>query len=303
VRGPDFIVIGAMKCATSTLHEQLAAQVGVFMTTPKEPCFFSDEEAWSRGPAWYEGLFAAARPEELRGESSTHYTKLPTHPETVPRMRRLLGDDVRFVYVMRHPVDRLVSHYIHAWTTRATDLPIDEAVEAVPELVAYGCYAMQLRPFLEAFGPDRVLPVFFDALRRHPQAQLERVFRFLGRSEHPVWTEDRGRQNVSEQRLRASPLRDWLRDLPGATTLRRAMLPRSLRDRIKRRWQMTERPAPSPPVRARLEARFDEDLATLGTWLGIELACARFAETTGEAEPSWRDGLSITPGCEVAWNR
>jgi len=44
---PDFIIIGAMKSATSTLHEQLRLQSGIFMSTPKEPNFFSDElNAW-----------------------------------------------------------------------------------------------------------------------------------------------------------------------------------------------------------------------------------------------------------------
>jgi hypothetical protein len=107
-RRPDFIIIGAMKCATSTLHEQLARQPGVFMSIPKEPNFFSDDAQWSRGVDWYTGLFDDAPADALCGESSTHYTKLPTHPDTVDRMRRFLSAGTRFIYVMRHPVDRLL---------------------------------------------------------------------------------------------------------------------------------------------------------------------------------------------------
>ncbi len=44
IHRPDFIVIGAMKSATTTLHEQLARQPGIFMCRPKEPNFFSDDE-------------------------------------------------------------------------------------------------------------------------------------------------------------------------------------------------------------------------------------------------------------------
>src|SRR6185295_6140807 len=113
---PDFVVIGAMKCGTSTLHVQLAAQPGFFMSEPKEPNFFSDDAEFARGEGWYRGLFAGAGEGDLRGESSTHYTKLPTHPRTVERLASELGRDLRFVYVVRHPVDRLVSHYVHAWT-------------------------------------------------------------------------------------------------------------------------------------------------------------------------------------------
>ncbi len=79
-RLPDFIIIGAMKSATTTLHGLLASQPGVFMSTPKEPCFFSDDEVWARGVGWYASLFEAAPAGALLGESSTHYTKLPTYP-------------------------------------------------------------------------------------------------------------------------------------------------------------------------------------------------------------------------------
>ena len=56
-RVPDFIIIGAMKCMTSTLHEQLAAQPGIQMSMPKEPCYFSDDAVYARGPEWYASLF------------------------------------------------------------------------------------------------------------------------------------------------------------------------------------------------------------------------------------------------------
>ena len=85
-RKPDFMIIGAMKCATSSLHDQLAAQPGMVMSMPKEPNFFSDEENWGRGLGSYWSLFARTQDGELCGESSTHYTKLPRHPKVVERV-------------------------------------------------------------------------------------------------------------------------------------------------------------------------------------------------------------------------
>ncbi len=102
------MIIGAMKCGTSTLHSQLAARSGFLMSDPKEPNFFSDDERFARGVAEYAKLFESAGSEQLCGESSTHYTKLPTHPRTVERMAKLLPG-ARFVYVIRHPLDRIVS--------------------------------------------------------------------------------------------------------------------------------------------------------------------------------------------------
>ena len=50
MKTPDYIVIGAMKCGTTTLAAQLGAQSGLFMTTPKEPNYFSDDDVFARGP-------------------------------------------------------------------------------------------------------------------------------------------------------------------------------------------------------------------------------------------------------------
>ena len=142
---PNFIIIGAMKCATSTLHDQLALQPGLLMSDPKEPNFFSNDEQYRRGLAWYTGLFAAAEDGVLCGESSTHYTKLPTYLRAVERVHKHVPG-ARLIYVVRHPVDRLVSHYIHEWTERTVPSPIDRAVRECPRLTEYGLYAMQLRP-------------------------------------------------------------------------------------------------------------------------------------------------------------
>src|SRR5262249_42443904 len=155
---PDFVVIGAMKCATTTLHEQVARQPGVFMSRPKEPNFFSDDGVYARGPGWYASLFAEAGPADLCGESSTHYTKLPTYPRPVERMAELLPR-VKLIYVMRHPIDRLLSHYVHELTDGRITVGVREAVDLHPEFVDYGRYGMQLAPFLHEYGPESILPV------------------------------------------------------------------------------------------------------------------------------------------------
>lgn len=285
-RLPDFIVIGAMKCATSTLHTQLAGN-GCFMSEPKEPCYFSDDHVFERGPAWYHKLFEGAREGQLIGESSTHYTKLPTYPNTVERMRTMLPD-VRLVYVIRDPLDRIVSQYIHEWTERQLDCSLSDAIRQTPRLVDYSRYAMQLRAYFDAFGHDRVQVVFFERLRSHPQEQLERVARFIGMTDTVQWHEGEA-ENVSSERLRLSPLAKALLFNPVATALRRALVPRTWRDRVKARAQMSERPRLSPEDRALLSEALDADMGTLGQWLGLpELSCASFRRVASETpNPSW----------------
>lgn len=258
--GPDFIIIGAMKCGTSTLAAQLGAQAGVFMTDPKEPNYFSDDTIFTRGPEWYADLFAAAPPEALKGEASTHYTKRPTYPLTVTRMRAAVPD-LRLVYMIRNPVDRAVSHYIHEWSEgRVTGAPDDAAL---PEMVAYGRYAWQLGPYLEAFGVDRIHLTSLEQVKADPEGSFRAVADFLGLGPGAAWQPDLGAANPSAQRIRQFALRPLLVDNPVARFLRRTLVPQSVRDRVKDRFTMKERPDLPDSVRARMESVFLEDRARL----------------------------------------
>lgn len=297
MRLPDFYIIGAMKSATSSLHEQLARQPGFFMSEPKEIYFFSDDPVWANGMEWYGEHFKEAAADDLVGESSTHYTKLPTYPETVARIQEHTPD-AKFIYVMRHPIDRLVSQYIHHWTENEVSVDIDTAVDKHEILIAYSQYTRQLEPYFDAFGADKVLPVFFDRIRAYPQEELERVCQFLGYTGEPKFVEDLGRQNVSAERLRRSPLRDLLVYAPGVSWVRSNLVPQSIRDRVKGAWQMQKRPELSESKREELKLIFDEDLKRLGSWLGVELNCDNFKEVTARQSYDW--GTEVTARKQVA---
>jgi hypothetical protein len=289
LRLPDFIVIGAMKCATTTLHAQLDRLPGIFMSRTKEPSFFSDDAVYARGLDWYGRLFAGARAGMLCGESSTHYTKRPTHPRTVERLHAA-APGVKLIYVMRHPLDRLLSHLRHERNAGRIDagLSVEDAVDRYPELIDYGRFAMQLDPYFEAFGPDRVLPVFLRRLADYPQSELERIARFLGYPGTPRWDATLGPLNAGERRLRYSPLRHALVTAPLLTPLRQCLLPRSISDSLKCLWlDRSAPPLPPPDLVARLTATFDDDLARLGSWLGVELSCENFRQVTREQTLEW----------------
>jgi hypothetical protein len=288
-RLPDFLIIGAMKCATTSLHEQLARQPHIFMSHPKEPNFFSDDENYALGLDRYRSLFREAPEDALCGESSTHYTKLPTFPHTVDRMAAALAR-VKLIYVMRHPVDRLISQYVHELTTGRITSGIHEAIDRYPELVDYGRYSIQLKPYLNAFGPESVLPVFFGRLARHPQDELERICRFLGYPGKPRWDHAMKPQNVGSERLRRSAIREVLVQAPALTMVRRLLIPRSWTESIKALWRARiDPPRPSSALVERLRAIYDDDLTQLGQWLGVHLDCENFTEVTLEHACSWAE--------------
>ena len=290
IHRPDFIVVGAMKSATTTLHEQLARQPGVFMSSPKEPNFFSDDGNYARGLDWYSSHFVGARRGEIRGESSTHYTKLPTFPRTVERMVRDVPR-AKLIYVMRHPIDRLISQYVHELTAGGMRASVEDAVDLHPELIEYSRYAMQLEPFLAAYGFARVLPVFFSRLVSQSQDELERIGRFLA-LEHPVsWDSTLQPQNTRRDRLRPSPIRQALVQSPVLCRLRRRVLPRCWSQSAKAFWRaQVEPPQISERLTGRLREIFDADLAQLGSWLGISLDCEKFDAMTRDRPHAWSAG-------------
>jgi Sulfotransferase family len=304
IHRPDFIVIGAMKSATTTLHEQLARQPGFFMSRPKEPNFFSDDEFYSRGRSWYSAIFEKARPDDLRGESSTHYAKLPTHPNTVERMTRHLPR-LKLLYLMRHPIDRLMSQYVHEVTAGRINVPMRQAVDQHPELVEYSRYAMQLQPFLDAYGFDAVLPVFFPRLIHDSQLELERIGRFLGHRQPLFWDVSLGPQNVGRERLRPSHVRQALVQAPLLSLVRRRIVPRRWSQSLKGIWKaQIEPPTLTPELVARLREVFDADLAQLGAWLGVALDCDNFHEVTRSRAYDWCSDLgAVTVTARIAGRR
>lgn len=262
MNAPDYIIIGAMKCGTSTLAAQLGAQPGVFMTTPKEPNFFSDDAIFSQGERWYERLFESAAPTDLKGEASTHYTKLPDYPRTLPRLKQALGTRLKIIYLIRDPLQRLTSHYIHEWTEGVMTGDINTAVSRHPALINYSLYAMQLRPWLDTFGHEHVHVDTLEAMQSDPIAFIRRIGRFLDRDDLH-WQPDLDRQNVSAERIRRHPLDGLLINNPVATLFRRLLIPQSIRDRVKAKRRMTQRPTLTEDTRSKLITLFQEDHCAL----------------------------------------
>ena len=134
---------------------------------------------------------------------------------------------LKLIYVMRHPIDRLVSQYVHELTVGRINVGIREAVERHHELIDYSRYAMQLQPFLESYGVGKDPAVFFPRLVAHPQCELERIGRFLGHQGPLLWDTALEPQNAGRERLRPSPIRQALVQSPVLSPLRQRIVPRN----------------------------------------------------------------------------
>jgi hypothetical protein len=267
---PNLIVIGGLKCGTTSLHHYLNLHPEIAMSRPKELNFFVEELNWPLGRDWYASHFDPAAP--VRGESSPHYTNLPAFRGVAERMREVLGKDVRLIYMVRDPIDRMLSHYLHNVGGGYDDRPLEAAL-ADPEssYVSRGRYFFQLEPYLATFGADRVEIVAREELKDARPETMRRAFEFLqvdaGFTSDQFAREWETGVAKSGSRFRVM---DRAVRLPGLRALDRNFdrLPESLRwvvERLVHDPRAGEAPKPelSADQRERLAGLFREDTARL----------------------------------------
>lgn len=230
---PDFIVIGAMKAATTTLFQYLSEHPGAFMPELKEPDFFVAEKTWPKGFAWYASLFAAAPDGALLGEGSTNYSKAGSFPGVPERIRQHVPD-VKLIYLLRDPVERIRSHYVHRLLSGTERRPPAEAIVAGSSYVDTSLYGNQLGRFLDHFPAEQVLVVLTENLRDDPATLLARMQVFLGldRYDYP----DLGRRDHDTSLRRADGgLATKIRRNDRLMLWARQSIPRSVRARLRGR--------------------------------------------------------------------
>jgi hypothetical protein len=266
----NLLIIGAQKCGTTSLHEYLDAHPAISMSEEKEPNFFSWH--FERGVDWYGRLWSEDA--QVLGESSTNYTAHPVFPG-VPERIRAVAPDARLIYLVRDPVDRMVSHYAHGYLTGLFHKPADELLRnpeiGETDLVWRGQYAMQLERFLEHFPAEQILVIDQRDLLRERRETLRRVFAFAGVDEH-FWTpEFEVRHFESDKSWRPRGVLSRSRRL-NAAVLSTYDLPRPFGGAARR---LLARPVSKPRVdaglRSRLAEHFRADAARLRELTGLKL--------------------------------
>lgn len=299
---PTFLVLGAARCGTTSLHYYLAEHPDICMSTIKEPNFFLFRPT-DTGPqpciADDRRLLAKSVPERDR------YERLFPHPATAvgeasplylytretPALIRDLVPDARLIAVVREPIDRSWSHfgYVHDDLGDRTVAAFAEAVERELPLpyepyrtgthfVRLSAYAAQLRRYREVFPPEQLLVVSYDDLVGATAATLARICRFLGVDDTFAFdTEVRYNPSSGQQSLvarvdrLARPAYPYLkRTLPAAVT---GALARR-RARLRAAQRRDERPPIPSALLARLTEHFAPDVEWLASECGIVFASA-----------------------------
>jgi Sulfotransferase domain len=177
---PNFLVIGAMKAGTTSLYHYLRGHPHIYMPPVKELDYFAREPRSGHGIDWYRRQFGSAPAEVIAiGEASTLYTKHPRFPGVPERIAAEIPD-VRLIYLVRDPIERIRSHYQHQVALGAERAPLGDAVFRDPIYLDTSRYAMQIERYLEVFASDQLLVVASERLRDDREAAVREIYAFLG---------------------------------------------------------------------------------------------------------------------------
>lgn len=179
---PNLIVIGASKAATTSLHYYLGLHPQISMAYEKELNFFVQERNWGRGIEWYQAQFGGNA--DIRGEASPLYTFHPFFGGVPGRMHATVPE-ARLIYLVRDPIERMISHYVHVYADGADRRLVDEAFSrpTVHPHLAYreaGRYYLQLEQYWRRYAAAQILVVTQEELFRARHQTMQKVFRFLG---------------------------------------------------------------------------------------------------------------------------
>jgi hypothetical protein len=189
-RAPNFFILGAAKSGTTSLYQFLQAHPAIFLPTAKEAHFFSSDRYESAGIDQYlDDYFSGSEHFPARGEATPAYFHLGDL--VAPRMLATLGPGLRFILVLRDPVRRAWSHYLHTHRLGLEDRSFEEIVaardaETSQDKIKWrsyysdGLYARQLRTWQRHFAPEQFLVFLTEDLGANPERVAARCFDFLG---------------------------------------------------------------------------------------------------------------------------
>jgi len=205
---PDFLIIGAAKCGTTSLYAYLTQNPCIASALKKEIYFF--DQSFRRGLSWYRAHFPTIlqkyytekkeKKALITGEATPCYI---FHPHVPKRVFENLPN-IKIIVLLRNPVDMAYSFYNMKFATGIENLSFEDALDKEEErlsgelekmlvdenyysftrqhfsYLSRGIYVDQLKIWLSLFPKEQMLILTSDDLYKAPAATVTRVTEFLG---------------------------------------------------------------------------------------------------------------------------
>ena len=191
---PNFLCIGAPKSGTTSLFEILKQHSEIGLSSFKEPHFFDNDLNWDQGVNWYKRSYFLGLDKSVIGEFTPSYLSKNVCPL---RIKQTLGDNVKFIVLLRNPVERAYSHYLHTLRDEHETLSFLEALKQEEERlkdfhnkkddISYarfcylnsGMYATHLKLYLDHFDKKQFCIILFDDFINTRKETINKILSFL----------------------------------------------------------------------------------------------------------------------------
>jgi Sulfotransferase domain len=285
---PNFLIIGAMKSGTTALYYYLEQHPDIYMSPVKEPNFFSSQEQENAADTvtnigTYKHLFSGGSGKKAIGEASHSYLY---EPGAAAEIRRYIPE-AKLIAILRNPIDRAYSHFLHM--VRTGTEPLDDFEQALREeevgihkerifqdYVGRGFYYSQLKRYFDTFDREQIRVYLYEDLSDSPISTMQDAFQFL-EVDDSFAPDVSLRRNVSGN-PKYKTLDRLLRRQSRVKYAVKIYLPARLRWRLSRTFDelktrnLVEPPPIRPEVRRQLIEVYREDVLRLQELLARDLS-------------------------------
>ena len=268
---PNFLIIGAAKAGTTSLHHYLRQHPDVFMA-PREPRYYAREGADASSPViWtrdaYERLFDGVTTERAIGEASPQYLNHPSAPDEI----KADLPDAKLIVTLRNPADRAYSSYLGRLIAGSERRSAEEAMQPGSFYFETSSYYAPLSRYFERFDRSRIKVILFDDLIRDARAVVRDLFAFLDVDDSIEIDTEAKHGAAAAPRSVTANVAFWK-----VVDAMRRIVPPSLRGTGlagRAHALLRRRPEPlSPEIRQRLVAAFRDDIARTEALIGRDLS-------------------------------
>ena len=192
---PNFICGGAPKSGTTTLYDILKNHPDIYLSAYKEPYFFNNDEYYKNGIEWYsKTFFNDYTGQKIIGDFTPNYLTTDGVPE---KIESTLGKEVKFLFILRNPVDRAYSQFLHNKRDQKEPLIFEKALDEEKDridtykkennsvyVMKYGyvqqsLYADRINKYIDIFGKERVLVLIFEEVFKDIEKYISSILDFL----------------------------------------------------------------------------------------------------------------------------
>ncbi len=197
----DFMIIGSQKSATTTLFDILKNHPKLCGCETKEPEFFSHTSNWPRKIDDYENLFNKEKG-QLAFEASTSYTAHPTYNKNVWEELWSYNPNLKFIYIVRDPIDRIISAHRFLYRQGYADKKnINLFLKTNSYHINLSKYYFQIKPYIDLFGASSVKVILFEDFSKSPESVVNDILDFLKVNRFESFTQATLKSNTKERKL------------------------------------------------------------------------------------------------------